>query len=172
MERERSFAIGHCFSASACSSGSASLVVSNNEVEVDPLLGRTQTWKLSHRRFIKREKRYSICVYSNYTIQSSLCQGRIFSLFSVFFKVNRTQISQRGMSSFSIVKHFDVVKGCYFYLFSTRKDCLTNTFFFKVFPKNSPSWSSVVSFHLSIAVYKSFCNSFDLCFDDDERLFI
>jgi len=29
-----------------------------------------------------------------------------------------------------------------------------------------------VSFHLSIAVCKSFCKSFDLCFDDDERLFI
>ena len=30
----------------------------------------------------------------------------------------------------------------------------------------------VASFHFSIAVCKSFCKSFDLCFDDDERLFI
>lgn len=29
-----------------------------------------------------------------------------------------------------------------------------------------------MSFHFSIAVCKSFCKRFDLCFDDDERLFI
>src|SRR5216110_1296644 len=34
------------------------------------------------------------------------------------------------------------------------------------------SLSSVMSFRLHIAVCKFFCNSFDLCFDDDERLLI
>src|SRR6266571_1209679 len=39
------------------------------------------------------------------------------------------------MSSFSIVKHFDVVKESCFCLFSTRKDSFPNTFFFECSPK-------------------------------------
>src|SRR4051794_36103832 len=86
----------------------------------------------------KKEKRDYIRIYKLYYRVISLSREMIFFIFSLlsqFFKINWTHISQSRMSSFSIVKYFYVAKKCYFGLFSTWKDVLTNTIFFECSPK-------------------------------------
>jgi hypothetical protein len=60
--------------------------------EVDPHLGGTQTWKLSHRRFIKREKKerrkrekiFYMCIFQVYHTIISLSRKNLLSVLRVF----------------------------------------------------------------------------------------